>query len=231
MKQERILIVEDDESIREVLAMTLVAEGYESPLSAADGNEALVLARRHLPDLILLDLMLPGVDGFTVCETLKADRELRRIPVIMLTARGSEADIVRGLDLGAGDYITKPFNRQVLLARIRTQLRLREESGERPSHEYGPLRLDPQKHQATLDGEELDLTAGEMTLLHLFLNHPGQVFTRSQIVARTKGGNYPVTERAIDVQMVSLRRKLKSLSPALETVRGVGYRLKPAETP
>lgn len=231
MKQERFLIVEDDESIREVLAMTLAAEGYGSPLSAADGNEALVLARRHLPDLILLDLMLPGVDGFTVCETLKADRELRRIPVIMLTARGSEADIVRGLDLGAGDYITKPFNRQVLLARIRTQLRLREESGERPSHEYGPLRLDPQKHQATLDGEELDLTAGEMTLLHLFLNHPGQVFTRSQIVARTKGGNYPVTERAIDVQMVSLRRKLKSLSPALETVRGVGYRLKPAETP
>lgn len=231
MKQERFLIVEDDESIREVLAMTLAAEGYGPPLSAADGNEALVLARRHLPDLILLDLMLPGVDGFTVCETLKADRELRRIPVIMLTARGSEADIVRGLDLGAGDYITKPFNRQVLLARIRTQLRLREESGERPSHEYGPLRLDPQKHQATLDGEELDLTAGEMTLLHLFLNHPGQVFTRSQIVARTKGGNYPVTERAIDVQMVSLRRKLKSLSPALETVRGVGYRLKPAETP
>ncbi len=231
MKQERILIVEDDESIREVLAMTLVAEGYESPLSAADGNEALVLARTHLADLILLDLMLPGVDGFTVCETLKADPELRRIPILMLTARASAADIVRGLDLGAGDYITKPFNRQVLLARIRTQLRLREESGERPSYEYGPLRLDPQKHQATLDGEELDLTAGEMTLLHLFLNHPGKVFTRSQIVTQTKGGKYPVTERAIDVQMVSLRRKLKSLSAALETVRGVGYRLKPVDAP
>ncbi len=229
MKQEKILIVEDDESIREVLAMTLVAEGYESPLAAADGNEALTLTRKCLPDLILLDLMLPGVDGFTVCETLKADPELRRIPIIMLTARSAEADVVRGLDLGAGDYVTKPFNRQVLLARIRTQLRLRKESGERPSYEYGPLRLDPQKHQTTLNGEVLELTAGEMALLHLFLKHPGQVFTRSQIVAHTKGENYPVTERAIDVQMVSLRRKLKELSPALETVRGVGYRLKPAE--
>lgn len=229
MSKERILIVEDDESIRELLAMTLAASGYGDVVTAADGNEGLSEARACHPDLILLDLMLPYIDGLTICSVLKGDEATRHIPIIMITARNSEADIIKGLDMGANDYITKPFSRQVLLARIRTQLRGYEEKLEAEEYAYGGLVLNSALHSVTLDGVGIELTAGEFTLLQLFLKHPGRVFTRSQIVAMTKGDNYPVTERAIDVQLVSLRRKLGALGSSIETVRGVGYRLKAEE--
>ena len=230
MSKERILIVEDDESIRELLAMTLAASGYGDVVTAADGNEGLSEARACHPDLILLDLMLPYIDGLTICSVLKGDEATRHIPIIMITARNSEADIIKGLDMGANDYVTKPFSRQVLLARIRTQLRGYEEKLEAEEYAYGGLVLNSALHSVTLDGAEIELTAGEFTLLQLFLKHPGRVFTRSQIVAMTKGDNYPVTERAIDVQLVSLRRKLGALGSSIETVRGVGYRLKSEES-
>lgn len=230
MSKERILIVEDDESIRELLAMTLAASGYGDVVTAADGNEGLSEARACHPDLILLDLMLPYIDGLTICSVLKGDEATRHIPIIMITARNSEADIIKGLDMGANDYVTKPFSRQVLLARIRTQLRGYEEKLETEEYAYGGLVLNSALHSATLDGAGIELTAGEFTLLQLFLKHPGRVFTRSQIVAMTKGDNYPVTERAIDVQLVSLRRKLGALDSSIETVRGVGYRLKAEES-
>lgn len=229
MSKERILIVEDDESIRELLAMTLAASGYGDVVTAADGNEGLSEARACHPDLILLDLMLPYIDGLTICSVLKGDEATRHIPIIMITARNSEADIIKGLDMGANDYVTKPFSRQVLLARIRTQLRGYEEKLEAEEYAYGGLVLNSALHSVTLDGVGIELTAGEFTLLQLFLKHPGRVFTRSQIVAMTKGDNYPVTERAIDVQLVSLRRKLGALGSSIETVRGVGYRLKAEE--
>lgn len=230
MSKERILIVEDDESIRELLAMTLAASGYGDVVTAADGNEGLSEARACHPDLILLDLMLPYIDGLTICSVLKGDEATRHIPIIMITARNSEADIIKGLDMGANDYVTKPFSRQVLLARIRTQLRGYEEKLETEEYAYGGLVLNSALHSVTLDGAGIGLTAGEFTLLQLFLKHPGRVFTRSQIVAMTKGDNYPVTERAIDVQLVSLRRKLGALGSSIETVRGVGYRLKAEES-
>ena len=230
-KTPRLLIIEDDETIRELLSMTLAADGYAQIYTAADGAEGLAQIRKCHPDLILLDLMLPEVDGLTICQMVKSAPETRHIPIIMLTAKSTEADIIRGLDMGASDYVTKPFNRKVLLARIRTQLRSREEQGEQDIYEYGPLKLDCRQHLATLDGTPLELTAGEFALLHLLLSHPGQVFTRTQIVTQTKGGNYPVTERSIDVQMVNLRRKLGPMGNPIETVRGVGYRLKNPETP
>lgn len=230
MSKERILIVEDDESIRELLAMTLAASGYGDVVTAADGNEGLSEARACHPNLILLDLMLPYIDGLTICSVLKGDEATRHIPIIMITARNSEADIIKGLDMGANDYVTKPFSRQVLLARIRTQLRGYEEKLETEEYAYGGLVLNSALHSVTLDGVGIELTAGEFTLLQLFLKHPGRVFTRSQIVAMTKGDNYPVTERAIDVQLVSLRRKLGALGSSIETVRGVGYRLKAEES-
>ena len=231
MKNPRLLIIEDDESIRELLSLTLEADGYQEIFTAADGAEGMAMLRKCHPDLVLLDLMLPGVDGLTICQMAKSSPETRHSPSIMLTAKSTEADIVRGLDLGASDYVTKPFNRKVLLARIRTQLRTREEQGEQDVYLYGPLKLDCRQHLATLEGSPLELTAGEFTLLHLFLTHPGRVFTRTQIVTHTKGTRYPVTERSIDVQMVSLRRKLGEWGRNIETVRGVGYRLKSQETP
>lgn len=231
MSNEKILIIEDDESIRELLAMTLQAAGFSETLSTGDGVEGLALLRKHTPDLVLLDLMLPGLDGLSICKLAKADDATRHIPIIMITAKTAESDIVRGLDLGASDYITKPFSRQVLLARIRTQLRGHEEKLESLEFSYRGLALNSSLHRVTMDDREFELTSGEFTLLLLFLKHPGHVFTRTQIVTRTKGEKYPVTERAIDVQMVTLRRKLGALGSRLETVRGVGYRLKEEDVP
>ena len=227
MAHESILAVDDEEDILELLRYNLSREGYRVT-PATTGEEAVRLALSLLPDLILLDLLLPGMDGLEVCRRLKADARTRSIPLIMLTAKGEEADIVAGLELGADDYVTKPFSPRVLLARIRTVLRRR--SAEVPADttplKYKDLTINPGRHEVLLAGQPLDLTVTEFQLLHLLARRPGWVFTRSQMVQVVHGGDFAVTERSVDVHIVGLRKKLGAFGKFLETVRGIGYRLK-----
>lgn len=226
MPNEKILIVEDEPSIRALIKLALESAGYTNVYEAEDGEEALEKAREKHVDLIILDLMLPGIDGLTVCKKLKSDDATRGIPVIMLTAKVEEADIVLGLEIGASDYVTKPFSRKILIARVRAQLRDFTEEKTSGEIRRAGLVLNESLHSAKLDGVTLELTFSEFELLKLFAGHPGRVFTRNQIIARLKGSDYPVTERAVDVQIVNLRRKLGEWSANIETVRGVGYRMK-----
>jgi two-component system alkaline phosphatase synthesis response regulator PhoP len=227
MGKEKILVVEDDDDIRELLQYNLSKEGYQVT-SAVSGEEALKNAKMQQPDLMILDLMLPGVDGLEVCRRLKRDSRTQHLPMVMLTAKGEEADIVTGLELGADDYITKPFSPRVLLARVRAVLRrkkveLAPASAPLTIHE---LTIHPGRHEVLVQNSPLDLTATEFRLLHLLARRPGWVFTRNQIVNEVHGEDYPVSERSVDVQIVSLRKKLGSAGKYVETVRGIGYRFK-----
>ncbi len=222
----KILIVEDDEAIRDVIRYTLENNGFKNTLSAGDGETGLNLALRERPSLILLDLMLPKMDGLDVCRHLKREDATRDIPVVMLTAKSEESDIVLGLELGAVDYITKPFSGKVLIARIRAHLRQAFEQENASEIRCDGLVLSKTEHAARLDGELLELTFTEFGILLLLASHPGRVYTRDQIVSRVKGDDYPVTDRASDVQMVNLRRKLGAWATHVETERGVGYRMK-----
>ena len=227
MAHESILVVDDEEDILELLRYNLAKEGYRVTC-VASGEEAVKAAKARLPDLILLDLLLPGMDGLEVCRVLKGEDRTRSIPIIMLTAKGEEADIVAGLELGADDYVTKPFSPRVLLARLRAALRRKVTAA--PA-ETAPLKvhqlvIDPGRHEVLLAGRPLDLTLMEFQLLHLLARRPGWVYTRSQIVQGVHGDDYAVTERSIDVHLVGLRKKLGSFGKNLETVRGIGYRLK-----
>ncbi len=227
MAKESILVVEDEDDIRELLRYNLEKEGYQV-FPAATGEEALQAVRSRLPDLILLDLMLPGIDGLEVCRSIKGAAATRHLPLVMLTAKGEEADIVTGLELGADDYITKPFSPRVLLARVRAALRRRSLP---PPAADAALSIDelvihPGRHEVLLAGKPLNLTATEFRLLHLLARKPGWVFTRSQIVNAIHGHDYPVSDRSIDVQIVSLRKKLGEAGSRLETIRGIGYRYK-----
>ena len=220
-----ILIVEDEEAIRDLIRINLTAAGFSCE-EAEDGLQALAKAKAARPDLILLDWMLPGLDGLGVLRKLKADPTLATVPVLMVTAKSEENDIVLGLEMGASDYVTKPFSNKVLIARIRALLRRGEEDPPEEIIRYASLTLIPGQRRAVLAGQELSLTCGEFDLLALLSSRPGHVYTRSQIVARTKGEDYPVTDRAVDVQVVNLRRKLGPFGERLETVRGVGYRMR-----
>lgn len=220
-----ILVVEDEESIRTLITLNLQAAGYAVE-EAKDGTQALEKVKAVKPDLVLLDWMLPGLDGLDVLRSLKADPAFATLPVIMLTAKSEEHDIVLGLEMGAADYITKPFSNKVLIARIRSILRRGDAAPPEENIRYAGLVLTPGQRRAELDGAELSLTAGEFDVLALLAARPGHVYTRSQIVARTKGEDYPVTDRAVDVQIVALRRKLGVFGERLETVRGVGYRMR-----
>jgi len=199
------------------------------------GEEALAVARAESPDLVVLDLMLPGVDGLTVCRRLKSDPATPSIPIIILTAKGDEADIVKGLNLGADDYVTKPFSPRVLLARAEAVLRRasvapakqaegREEAP--PVIEVRELVIDPQRHEGRVGGRPIELTSTEFRVLELLASRPGWVFTRHRIIDGVHGKDYPVTERAVDVQIVGLRKKLGVAGSYIEAVRGVGYRFK-----
>lgn len=222
-----ILLIEDDASICDMTKMNLNMNGFRQVYCAADGEEGLALAARLVPDLILLDVMLPGIDGLTVCRNLKNNAALKEIPVIMLTAKGEENDIVLGLEMGADDYITKPYSSKVLAARIAVQLRKKHSAGRRSPEtiELGALSINPATFSAELGGVPLVLTADEFKTLVLLASNPGRVFTRNQIIHAVKGENYPVTLRAIDMHMVNLRRKLGAWADRIETIRGIGYRI------
>jgi len=221
---QTILIIEDELDIRELLAFHARKNGYQ-PLEAESGERGLVLAREKKPDAILLDIMLPGMDGMDVCRKLKQDAGTKDIPIILVTARGEEADIVSGLEMGATDYVTKPFSPRVVMARLKAVLRRDNViPGEDETVVYNDIEMDPGRHLCRIDGKLIDLTATEFKLLHLLIRHPGWVYTRQQIVDKVRGEDYAVTERAVDVQVVGLRKKLGDYSDLIETVRGVGYR-------
>jgi len=226
VSHETILIVDDESDILELLEFNLSREGY-TVLQARSGEQALEIARSSHPDLIILDLMLPGIDGLQVCRQLKKESKTETIHIVMLTAKGEEADIVAGLELGADDYLTKPFSPQVLRARIRAVLRrvlsLAEENQSICHH---ALTLDPSRHEILVDDKPVSLTFTEFRILEILLKKPGRVYTRYQIVDAIRGTEYAVTDRAVDVQIVSLRKKLGVCGHYIETVRGVGYRCK-----
>ncbi len=200
-------------------------EGFQTKTSAS-GEEALKLAREEHPDLIVLDIMLPGIDGLDICRLLKVDSDTAAIPILLLTAKGEEADIVKGLDLGADDYVTKPFSPKVLVARVKSVLRryAQPEISEDEIIKYNEISLHPSKRQVTVKGELIDLTYTEFEILHFIIRRLGWVFTRNEIVDRVRGDSYHVTDRSVDVQIVGLRKKLGSAGKYIETVRGVGYR-------
>ena len=227
MANEHILVVDDEEDILELVQYNLEKEGFRVT-AVGSGEEALLVARKELPKLIVLDLMLPGVSGLDVCRLLKSDEPTRAIPIIMLTAKGEDADIVSGLELGADDYITKPFSPRVLVARIRAALRrLQQKAPEKNSIiTVGDLMMNVDAFRVTVKGEELTLTASEFHILHFLMSRRGWVFSRSQIINAVKGDDYPVTDRSVDVQIVGLRKKLGKAGAFIETVRGIGYRFK-----
>ncbi len=228
MSKETILIVDDEEDIIELIRFNLRNEGYEV-LTTQTGEGAIKMARQSQPDLMVLDLMLPGIDGLEVTRYLRNNDQTRDMPIVMLTAKGEESDIVAGLELGANDYISKPFSPRVLIARIRAILRRRrKESGldDGKVKQEGDLVIDRKRHRVTIENEAVDLTLSEFELLCFLTEKKGWVFTRNQIVDAIRGENYAVTDRSIDVIIVGLRKKLKQYASAIETVRGVGYRFK-----
>lgn len=228
MSHEKIFIVEDDRDIRELLKYNLEKEGYSVAMEA-DGNKALQKLKSKKPDLVVLDLMLPGRDGLSICREIRSDEDLKSMPVIMLTAKSEEVDIVTGLEVGADDYITKPFSPRVLIARIRAALRREVSTDKEPSVKLirrGDIEIDADRHQVLVGGTPVELTFTEFRLLQFLAQRPGIVFSRYQIVDAVKGEDYPVTDRSVDVQVVGLRKKLSGCSDYIETVRGVGYRFR-----
>jgi two-component system phosphate regulon response regulator PhoB len=227
MAGKKILIVEDEEDVMELIRYNLAKEGFNCD-AAYNGQEALKKAQAMLPDLVLLDLMLPEVDGLEVCKRLKSSSQTEHIPIVMVTAKSDEADIVTGLELGADDYITKPFSPKVLVARVRAVLRKKtteipEKSTVVRIHD---IQIDPGRHKVLVKDKAVELTSSEFGLLHFLAARPGWVFTRYQIVDAIHGTDYPVTDRSIDVQVVGLRKKLGPAGKYIETVRGIGYRFK-----
>ena len=227
MPREKILVVDDEEDILELVRYNLTKEGF-NVLCASTGEEGLNVAKSKLPDLIILDLMLPGIDGLDVARSLKSEKNTKDIPVIMLTAKGEEADIVTGLELGADDYISKPFSPRILTARVRAVLRRRSKPAddEKDILEIHDIIIHTGRHEVLVNDEPIQLTFTEFGILNFLVRRPGWVFTRSQIVDAVRGDDYFVTDRSVDVQIVGLRKKLGSAGKYIETVRGVGYRFK-----
>ena len=227
MAGENILIIEDEEDVQELIHYNLSREGYNCR-SALNGRQAIEMAQESVPDLALLDLMLPEIDGLEVCKSFKRDSKTKNIPIIMVTAKSDESDIVTGLELGAEDYITKPFSPKVLIARVRAVLRRKNADiiDDSQTIEAHGIKIDIARHKVFVKDKPVELTSSEFSLLRFLAEKPGWVFTRYQIVDAIHGTDYPVTDRSIDVQVVGLRKKLGSSGKFIETVRGIGYRFK-----
>ncbi len=227
MARQNILVIEDEGDILELVTLNLTREGWRV-IGATTGEEGLEAAREEAPDLVVLDLMLPGIDGLEVCKALRADARTRAVPIVILTAKGEESDVVQGLEFGADDYVTKPFSPKVLVARIRSVMRRKAQASEAGEGvlKARDLVVHPGRHEVLVRGEPVELTAGEFRLLQFLARRPGWVFTRRQIVQAVRGDGYPATERAVDVQIFGLRRKLGEAEEYIETVRGVGYRFR-----
>ncbi len=228
MSKKTIVVVEDEADIREVLIYNLEREGYQV-FGEADGIKGLKMIQEMIPDLVLLDLMLPGLDGLQICKHLKDTSATHQIPIVMVSARSSESDIVLGLELGADDYVTKPFSPRELLARVRAVLRRRTNS---PDELAGlcisceGVIIDARRHEVLVDGIVVNLTATEFKLIHYLAQHPGWVFTRDQLMGKVMGQDNFIIDRNIDVHIQAVRKKLGSHRDLIETIRGIGYRFK-----
>ena len=229
MSNEKLLIVDDEEYIRELLSFNLKKDGY-TVVTAASGEKALESVRFDPPDLIILDLMLPGLNGIEVCKRLKQESETRNIPVIMITAKSEDTDVVLGLEIGADDYITKPFSPRIITARVRAVLRRNMQTAETAhtgeKFSIHDISIDHARHEVFCGNDAVELSVTEFAILDFLSRNAGWVFSRSQIIGAVKGDDYPVTERAVDVQILGLRKKLGIRGNYIETVRGVGYRMK-----
>ena len=230
-KAYTILVIEDEPDISELIEYNLSQSGYRIIITN-NGENGLELSRKYLPDLILLDLMLPGIHGIDVCRVLKNDKETSNISIIMLTALGQEEDIIKGLETGADDYVTKPFSFPVLEARIESVLRRSNKvNNENETVSILGIKISPRTREVNIDGNNIEnLTFTEFQILHLLASHPGWVFTRYQIIDKIRGDNYPVTDRSVDFQIVGLRKKMGKKGKLINTIRGVGYRFHPNET-
>jgi len=231
MARETILVVEDDENIQQLVGYNLAKAGFHV-VYADNGEQALSVIKRERPELIILDLMLPGLNGLEVCKLVRKDPKSKNLPIVMLTAKSEENDITAGLDLGADDYITKPFSPKILISRVKAALRrkegLSEEGGENKKN--GPLTIhgitiDPNRYEVRLGEETITLTVTEFSILELLARRPGWVFNRQQIIDGVRGYDYVITPRAVDVQVFGLRKKLGEAGKYIETVRGIGYRM------
>ena len=231
MSREKIVVVEDEADILEVIEYNLSREGFRV-LSTRDGEEGLRLVQKESPDLVLLDLMLPGLDGMEICRKLKADPLTQAIPIVMATAKGEESDIVLGLGIGADDYVTKPFSPRELIARVKAVLRrgpLQEGRAAREQIVRDGVTIDAGRHSVRVDGESVVFTATEFRLLHFLASHPGRVFTRDHLLSRVIREDAVVVDRNIDVHIKAIRKKLGAYRELIETIRGVGYRFRDEE--
>jgi two-component system phosphate regulon response regulator PhoB len=223
--RERVLIVEDESDIAKLIQFHLAREGYQTTV-VGSGRAAIDAAARNKPDLVVLDIMLPDVDGLEVCRRLKRDRSARQIPILMVSARGEESDIVAGLELGAEDYVTKPFSPKVLVARVKAVLRRHEtEPAARLELLDGGLVIDRERHAVEIEGDPVELTLTQFKLLEFLAQRPGFVRTRDQLVSAARGEGTVLSSRAIDVHIAALRQRLGHYAGLIETVRGVGYRM------
>ncbi|MFW5684392.1 MAG: response regulator [Spirochaetota bacterium] len=227
MAAERILVVDDERDILELIRFNLERAGFDV-FTVDTGEAALAQAARVSPALVVLDLMLPGLDGIEVCRRLKSNEATGTVPVLMLTARTEDSDIVTGLEAGADDYVTKPFSPKVLVARVKAILRRREanSSDSDQSLSVHGITIDISRHEVWIADEPVHLSATEFAILEFLARNPGWVFSRSKIIDAVKGKDYPVTERSVDVQILGLRKKLGEHGKLIQTVRGVGYRLR-----
>ena len=231
MKHKKIVVIEDEPDIREVIKHNLSREGYQV-YSSSDGENGLQLVKKESPDIVLLDLMLPGLDGLEVCRKIKADPVTRSITVIMVTAKGEESDIVLGLGIGADDYVTKPFSPKELVARVKAVLRrghLNEEQSSLERIVRGEVVIDIGRHEVRVENKPVIFTATELRLLHFLASHPGRVFTRDRLLNRIISEDAFVVDRNIDVHIQSVRKKLGEYRNLIETIRGVGYRFQDEE--
>jgi two-component system alkaline phosphatase synthesis response regulator PhoP len=226
MMPTTIVAIEDEPDLLEVVRYNLTREGY-SVRGSENGEDGLELIRRSSPDLVLLDLMLPGIDGLEICRRVKFDPAMSGIPIIIVSAKGEESDVVSGLELGADDYVTKPFSPRELIARVKAVLRRGRTDGgggaELPLTFEG-IRIDPARHEVWVDGQTVTFTATEFRLLHHLASHVGRVYTREQLLREIVGEDVVILERNIDVHIRSLRKKLGAYGGYIKTIRGVGYR-------
>ncbi|NQV36448.1 MAG: response regulator transcription factor [Candidatus Marinimicrobia bacterium] len=223
---KNILIIEDEEDILELLQYNLENAGY-AVKGVTHGGKGLVAAQANPPNIIILDIMLPGLNGLEICRRLKSDSSTSAIPIIMVSARGEESDIIKGLDLGADDYITKPFSPKILVARVNALFRRnRHDAINEDIIQIEGITIHFQQRTIQIDGTFTDLTFSEFQILSLLASHPGWVYTRNQIIKHIHGDNYPVTDRSIDFQIVGLRKKMLTKGNLVQTVRGVGYKFK-----
>jgi len=231
LSAERILIIEDDPEIQEMLKFAFVREGWKL-IMVSTGEEGLKKLQNKDADCIILDIMLPGMDGLKTLKKIRENKNLQTLPVILCTARGEEADIITGLELGADDYVVKPYSPRVLAARIRAALRRKEtslsqvEGSHKNFFQYGKISLDIDRHTVLLGEKHLDLFPTEFAILVQFMSNPDIVFSRQKLITAIRGNDYPVTDRSIDVQIMGLRKKLGDQGEMIETIRGIGYRFK-----